>query len=224
MRRLMIVWAAMASVGWAIPYATAEEVSLSPEEVQEGFVSLFNGKDITGFREVQGQPGAFWVEDSVLHGKRDGARAYWLSTENRYGDFEFRMDYKLESGGNSGVFIRVPHYLGRSSTLGMEIQLLDDGGKTGKPTDKETGAIYRVDAADSFNSKPTGEWNSLSILAQGDRIQVTLNGKLINDFDMASNPLTAKRSREGFIGLSAHTNTVRFRNIRIRTIEPGKSA
>lgn len=202
----------------AAPESAAEAPKLSEEEVAEGFQILFNGKDLSGFREVQGQPGAFVVEDGILLGKRGGAKAYWLSTRKRYADFEIRLEYMLEPGGNSGIFLRVPHYVGRSSSLGMEVQLLDDKGKTGTPSKHETGAIYRVDAASKYASNAAGEWNKLAIKCVGDQIQIMLNGELINDFDMTSSSATKNRPREGFIGLSAHTKTVRFRNIRIKDL------
>jgi hypothetical protein len=194
------------------------EVSISPEEEKDGFHLLFNGKDLTGFVEVQGRPGAFTVVDGVLCGTREGLKAYWLSTDKKYSDFELRLEYMLTPGGNSGIFIRVPHHRPRTSVVGMEIQLLDDGAKTGTPTSKDTGAIYRVQGAKKFVSKPAGEWNQLTLRCQGDRIQVTLNGELINDFDMTSSLETKNRPREGYIGLSAHTDVVKFRHVRIKEL------
>jgi hypothetical protein len=211
---LLLVFGVWAN-GWT-PVRGDEE--LSPEEKSAGFQSLFNGKDLSGFTEVQGRPGAFWVEEGVLCGTREGLKAYWLSTEKKYADFELRLDYMLTPGGNSGIFIRVPHHRPRTSVVGMEIQLLDDGGKEGVPTSKDTGAIYRVAAAKKFAARPANEWNSLIVRCEGDRIQVTLNGELINDFDMASDEQTKNRPREGFIGLSAHTDVVKFRRIRIKEI------
>lgn len=197
----------------------ADEPALSAEEAQDGFTLLFNGKDLTGFKEVQGFAGAFHVEEGgVLAGQREGGKAYWLSTARKYGDFELRLEYSLSPKGNSGIFLRVPHYLGRSSLLGMEVQLLDDGHKTGEPGKGDTGAIYKVGAAKKFASRPAPEWNDLAIRCEGDRVQITLNGELINDFDMSQHEETKDRPREGYLGLSAHTDVVRFRNIRIKEL------
>ena len=193
--------------------------SLTPEEAKEGFVPLFNNKDLTGFKEVQGRPGAFRVEDGVLIGRREGGHAYWLSTENKYGDFELRLQYMLKENGNSGIFVRVPNHIGRTSARGMEIQLQDDSKRTGKPTEKDTGSIYRVSASTKFVSRKPGEWNDLAIKCEGSKVKVTHNGELINDFDMDSREETKNRPREGFIGLSAHTDDVRFRNIRIHVLK-----
>jgi hypothetical protein len=198
--------------------AGAEAPTLSKEEQEEGFQLLFNGKDLTGFVEVQGLPGAFRVEDGVIAGKRGGGKAYWLSTEKTYADFELRLDYSLAPNGNSGVFIRVPHHRPRTSTVGMEVQLLDDRGRPGKPGPGDTGAIYRVAGATKFVSRPAPEWNSLAIRCEGDRVQVSINGELVHDFNMSEHEETKNRPREGYIGLSAHTDVVRFKNIRIKEL------
>jgi hypothetical protein len=208
---------------WLAGACLSDEL-LTPEEAKEGFRPLFNGKDLSGFTEVQGRPGAFWVDNGVLCGTREGLKAYWLSTEQKFADFELRLDYMLTPGGNSGIFLRVPHHRPRTSVVGMEVQLLDDGAKPGTPTDKDTGAIYRVAAATKFVSKPAQEWNSLIIRCEEDRVQITLNGELINDFDMASHPQTKSRPREGFIGLSAHTDVVKFRRVRIKELKPAGGA
>lgn len=198
----------------------AESPMLSDDEKKEGFEILFNGVDLTGFQEVQGLPGAFWVEDGVLNGRREGGKAYWLATKNKYADFEIRLQYMLMAKGNSGIFIRVPHFRPRTSNVGMEVQLLEDHGKQGTPTNGETGAIYRVEGATKYNSRPIGEWNDLSIKCEGDRIQITLNGELIHDFDMSKHEQTKNRPREGYIGLSAHTDVVKFKNVRIHVLKP----
>ncbi|GMV98496.1 MAG: glycosyl hydrolase [Phycisphaerae bacterium] len=195
---------------------------LSPEEQAAGFRLLFNGRDLADW-EHNGKPGSFTVRDGVLTGDRTGHSdwAYWLSTRREYADFELRLQYKLSKGGNSGVFIRAPRQ-GRASRLGMEVQLLDDGHKRGKPGPGDTGAIYQVAAASSFVSKPAGQWNDLWILCEGDHVRVTLNGQVINDLSMADHEKLRARPRKGYIGLSAHTDPVQFRDIRIREISSGR--
>jgi hypothetical protein len=205
----------------------ASSVFCGPPEarkVEPGFVPLFNGTDLTGWREVQGKPGSFRVESGVLVGRRDrqAATAYWLSSNRQYGDFELRLEYLLRPGGNSGVFIRVPGYSGRTSREGMEIQLLDDGSGSGKPHAGSTGSIYQVVAPETFAAKPAGQWNDLEIYCLGERIRVTLNGKKLVDAKMSEHQAIKNRPRHGYIGLSAHTDEVRFRNIRIRELNPAE--
>ena len=101
--------------------------------------------------------------------------------------------------------------------MGMEIQLLDDYGK--EPDKGKTGSIYRVVAPSEIASKPAGEWNDLSILCHGERIKITLNGKVVTDARMEDHEELRNRFRKGYIGLSAHSpHSVEYRSVRIREI------
>jgi 3-keto-disaccharide hydrolase len=194
----------------------ADDPKLSTEEKGAGFELLFNGTDLTGWEEVQGKPGTFSVRDGVLTGIRKGDSAYWLSTVAEYGDFELRLQFKIPPKGNSGVFIRAPHE-GRTSQKGMEIQIYDEPGKS-VPDKGSTGSIYQVVPAQKFAHHPPGEWNDLWILCDGDRVKVTINGEVINDAKTSEYESLKDRPRKGFIGLSAHTDAVDFRNIRLRRV------
>jgi hypothetical protein len=197
---------------------------LSDAERAAGFRLLFNGHDLENWVH-NGKPGSFVVKDGMICGDRTGHTdlAYWLSTERQYRDFEIRLQYRIGRGGNSGVFLRAPRE-GRASKLGMEIQILDDGGKPGKPAVNSTAAIYQVVAPASYASRPAGEWNDLWICCAGDRIRVTLNGKLVTDADIRQNRELQSRSRVGYIGVSAHTGPVQFRDIRLKEIVAAASA
>jgi hypothetical protein len=196
---------------------------LTTEEKRAGFRLLFDGQTLDGW-EHNGKPGSFTVKDGVIVGDRTGKSqlAYWLSTDREYGDFELRLQVKLGTDGNSGIFIRAPRQ-GRASRVGMEVQLLDDGSRTGQPGIGDTGAIYQVAAPKAYVSRPAGQWNDLRILCDGPRVQVTLNGQIINDVLMTDLPALKNRPRQGFIGLSAHTKPVQFRSIRLREIKPAQT-
>lgn len=196
--------------------------TLSEEEKAQGFELLFNGKDLTGW-EHNGPPGTFHVENGEIVGRRRRGSAYWLSTKEQFGDFELRLQYMIEPRGNSGIFIRAPHE-GRTSREGMEIQIVDDAGSSGPPTKGSTGAIYSVVPPKRIASRPAGQWNDLWIRCEGDRVTVILNGQVVNDVNMNDYPQLRNRPRRGYIGLSAHTGVVRFRNIRIKRLDKERQA
>jgi hypothetical protein len=101
----------------------------------------------------------------------------------------------------------------------MEIQLQDDKGKEDKhKPEQRTGAIYGAVPPTKAAVRGPGEWNSLEILCQGDRIQVTLNGVVVNDAKMSEHEALKKRPREGFICLSAHTNVVELKDLRLKEL------
>jgi hypothetical protein len=191
--------------------------SLTEEECRLGFVWLFSGADLDQW-EHNGPPGSFQVQDGLIVGQRRPGTAYWLSTRAEFDDFELRLDYMLEPRGNSGIFIRAPRQ-GRTSRRGMEVQLIDDAHYCDNPGVGNTGAIYGVVPPRQIASRPAGQWNDLRITCQGSLVRVLLNGVLVNDVDMNQYPELRLRPRKGYIGLSAHTGVVKFRNVRVRVLK-----
>ena len=111
---------------------------------EKGFTPLFNGKDISGWQGIEG-PNTNWVaKDGILSctGKKG---SQWIATKKEFSNFDLRLEYKIPTDGNSGVFIRAPKE-GNPWVTGLEIQVLDDYGpkwKDLKP-DQFTAAIYAV--------------------------------------------------------------------------------
>ena len=174
--------------------------------------ALFNGHDLSGWVAMHG--GAWSVEDGVLVG-RNGTNwstnpeksGSWLRTEKEYSDFVLEFEYAINERGNSGVFIRSGLDKNPAFT-GHEMQILDDHGR--EPKKSSTGALYDVVAASKNMSKPTGEWNKARVACKGKRIQISLNGEDIIDYQ-------TDRLTRGYIGLQNHDGhaVVKFRNIRI---------
>jgi hypothetical protein len=215
-------------VGW-IGAATLVVVawSASPRgQVEEaGFVRLFDGHSLSGWKLVSGQgPGYIVEHDTIVCPKEGGGN---LFTEREYENFIFRFEFKTEPGGNNGVGIRAP-YDGDAAYVGMEIQILDDGHELYKGkirSEQHHGSIYDVIPARTGFLKPAGDWNTEEIRADGRRIRVTLNDVIIVDADLdtvrepavlAKHPGLARRT--GHIGFLGHGTRVEFRNIRIRTL------
>src|SRR4051794_15559715 len=89
-----------------------------------GFVSLFDGKSLDGWKLVGKKGEGYGVTNGVLYCARGGGGN--LLTEKEFCDFVLRLDFKIEEGGNNGVGIRAPMSGGDVAYVGMEIQVLDD--------------------------------------------------------------------------------------------------
>jgi len=192
---------------------------------ESGFVPLFDGRTLAGWKLVNGVGPGYVVRDNTIVCPKDGGGN--LFTEKEYANFVFRFEFKTEPGGNNGIGIRAP-YEGNASYEGMEIQILDDGHAMYKGVIKPEqyhGSIYDVIPARTGFLKPAGEWNSEEISANGRRIRVTLNGVIIVDADLdtvrepavlGKHPGLARTT--GHIGFLGHGSLVEFRNIRIKTL------
>jgi hypothetical protein len=206
---------------------------------EQGFTPLFNGKDLTGW--VYGTRGGapnktgqgYQVEKGVLFTtKEDGGN---LFTEKEYENFILRFDVKLTENANNGIGIRAP-LEGDAAYVGMEIQVLDDGGSqyTKLQPAQYHGSVYQMFPAKRGFQKPVGEWNSEEITVKGRRVTVVLNGVTIVDAnldDVKDEELLARHrdmnkpegsrgiaNTKGHIGFLGHGARVEFRNIRVKEL------
>lgn len=190
------------------------------EKDAEGFVSLFNGKDLTGW---EGAVNGYKVEDGVLYcDPKSGGN---LVTPKEYGDFILRFEFRLYTNSNNGLGIRFPG--GDAAYNGMELQILDDSGpayKTLQPYQYH-GSIYGVVPAKRGFLKKVGDWNFQEVRAIGSRITVILNGEVIVDADLAGikDTIDGKKhpglhNPKGRIGWLGHGTRVDWRNIRVKEV------
>ncbi len=192
---------------------------------EKGFVSLFDGKTLTGWKLVKGHGPGYVVKDGTIVCPADGGGN--LYSEKEYANFAFRFEFKVEPGGNNGVGIRSP-LEGDAAYQGMEIQILDDQHEKYKgkiKSEQHHGSVYDVIPARTGFLKPAGEWNTEEIMANGSRIRVTLNGVIILDADLSTvqeadvlKRHPGLRNKTGHIGFLGHGSLVEFRNIRIKAL------
>ena len=189
---------------------------------EEGFVPLFNGKDLTGWI---GDTKGYVAEDNMIV-CRPGGNLY---TAKEYSDFIVRFEFKLTPGANNGLGIRAPGK-GDAAYAGMEIQILDDTSPkyaTLQPYQYH-GSIYGIVPAKRGHQKPVGEWNVEEVTAIGPHIKVVLNGVTIVDANLDEIKQTDKmhdlkkhpglHNKSGRIGFLGHGDLVWFRNIRVKEI------
>jgi hypothetical protein len=177
---------------------------LSDEERGAGFVSMFNGKDFTGWRftgDKAADAVTNWkVADGVI--QLSGGGNPHLATETEYANFEMRFEWRaLKPNYNSGFFIRSGRNLG-SNQLNLA-----KGGEGAFIGGKVTGAK----AVDNLQ-KPSGEWNEWRVLVEGDKVTFTCNGQPAWE-------ATGLKPDKGFIGLQAEGAPMEFRRLRIREIK-----
>jgi hypothetical protein len=187
----------------------------------EGFTSIFNGKDLEGW---QGATTGYIVEDGAIQCLKD--KGGFLYTNKEYGDFDLKFQFKLTKGANNGIGIRTPKE-GDPAYVGMEIQVLDDGADQYKnlAAYQYHGSIYGVVAAKRGFQKPVGEWNTEEIIAKGNQIKIILNGETIVDADISkADAETAKKHpglkrEKGYICFCGHGADVWFKDLKIKELK-----
>jgi hypothetical protein len=216
----------MATLIVLLPCSLCFSQTVTDKEKADGFVPLFNGTDLAGWKQFSSTKNVWSVDEGMIVCQGNGGG--WLGTARDYADFELRLEYRLTPAGNSGVYIRAPTE-GHISRDGMEIQILDDFHPKYANIDfyQYTGSIYHVVAPTRRASKKAGQWNAMTIRAQGREVRVILNGKTIVDADLdraRKDPAVDKEHpglarTTGRIGLQSHTDRVEFRQLRIKELK-----
>jgi hypothetical protein len=202
-----------------------KEYNLIPEEKAEGFVSLFNGRNLDNW---VGNKESYVAEDGMIVIRPEQGSGGNLYTEKEYSDFIYRFEFQLTPAANNGIGIRAP-LTGDAAYVGMEIQVLDNPAPVYANLEpyQYHGSVYGVIPAKREYLKPVGEWNVEEITAQGTHIKVILNGTVIVDGDIAGprdngtmdhNDHPGLKNISGHIGFLGHGSLVKFRNIRIKDL------
>lgn len=209
--------------------------TLTEAERAAGWRLLFDGATTTGWHGYGRRPmpeGWRVIDGGLTRVDRAGD----IVTDSSFADFELALEWKVEPGGNSGIFYRgieaddpkkVPLY-----ETAPEMQVLDDARHAdGKSPLTSAGAAYGLYPAPRGVVKPAGEWNQARIVARGAEIEHWLNGVQVAKYQLGS-PDWRQRvkgskfaawprygtSIEGVIGLQDHGDRVAFRSIKIRVV------
>ncbi len=194
----------------------------APMPAADGFVSLFNGKDLTGWKSAQGQPHDWKVQNGILTGV--GGRLNMLYTpRDDYTDFHLRAEARINDDGLSSIAFRYPYGAGdlnKSRIGGYGVRLngrLDEIGRTGSLMAFEKNGMRHLVARKPL-AQP-GQWFTLEVIARGDHVTTKVNGRVAVTF---LNPKTDLRT--GRIVLEANSTNrrtvVEYRKIEIKEFKP----
>ena len=188
-----------------------------------GFQPLFDGQSFAGWESGNDQPlqSCWTTEQGQLI--CTGDKGPWLRTLRPYGDFNFRVDYQVSTGGNSGIYVRVPrdgnHHRENDQLppAGFEVQVLDDAAPQYAMLKdfQYSASIYDLAGANPRNCKPTGQWNTLEINCRGGQVTTVHNGAVVTNISESTVPALALRLQQGYLGLQNHSTRVAFRNLRL---------
>lgn len=199
--------------------------------------SLFNGKDLTGWTDVNTSPETWSVKDGILicHGKKIGV----MRSNKQYENFILHIEWKhIEPGGNSGIFVwsNPTTRANKPFPKGVEVQMLElswpklNPKKDGTPRtdDYVHGEMWGIEGLQTTpdnprgnrskslekRAKPHGQWNAYDIICIDGIIKLSVNGKVVNGISGAT-------QKKGYLSLESEGAEIHFRNIRILELPPG---
>ncbi len=186
------------------------------EVKEEGFVSLFNGKDLTGW---EGKPGLWRVGDGMLVGDSPGIQHnHFLATGRVYEDFILKLSFRLVNGvGNSGVQFRSRRVPDSEAVSGYQADIGEQ--YWGSLYDESRRRRILVDARKAGVDAVVNEkgWNDLVIRCRGNQVTIELNGLKTVDYREPDPEI----ARSGIIALQVHSGgpmEIQFKDIRIKEL------
>jgi hypothetical protein len=202
-----------------------------------GFISLFDGKTMKGWRTYQNKPADSWmVKDGMLYCKGSTTdksdRRADLITDDIFENFDLQLDWKIAPQGNSGILYMVTEAEPTSYLSGPEYQLIDDVNFPEKLEDwQRTAANYAMNAAPNAHPKAASQWNHTRIVVNKGHVEHWLNGEKVVEYDLWTDDWTKRKaegkwkdapaygmSKIGHIALQDHGSEAWFKNIEIKRL------
>ena len=234
-------------------FAITASLNAADNTPPEGFTALFNGKDLSGWQghidmkeresvkdekldALKANRNKLMAETWTVHdgvivhnpkvnakGQKSGCS---MQTTKDYGDFEFWVDWKIEKGGDSGLYLRGQPQVQIWDSFNLSASLKDDagtgsGGLWNNPLPKgvDPKSIGKTPLKNA--DKPVGEWNTFKIVMKGNKVTIHLNGELVVDnaalpnYFFRGEPLPAT----GPLELQYHGDKLWFKNIYVKELK-----
>lgn len=212
-------------------FAQEAENSLTPEEFEQGWELLFDGKTLTGWKAYNGDiPKSWSVKDNAIY--CDGKKGNDLMTVDAFEDFDFTFMWKIPNKGNSGVIYRVREgeQWRQPYQTGAEYQVFGENENFSKTS---VGSLYDVYPPSTEKMvNPAMEWNSGRIRISNGMITHWVNGKIVLQCQIGTDDWKAKvadskwkdnpffmKSSFGHIDFQNHGSEVWYKNIKIRRLK-----
>ena len=202
-----------------VVFAATKALADSPQ-TEKGFVSLFDGKSLTGWKKAEENPDSWKVEDGKL--MCDGARCHLFYDGDAapFKNFHFKAEVMTTKGSNAGIYFHTKYQPSGWPKYGYECQV-----NVTHQDPKKTSSLYGVENIADPGVKDD-EWYTQEIIVKGKRIQLIVNGKTLVDYtepddQKAFSKDFERRLGEGTFALQAHDpkSKVYFRNLRVKKLD-----
>ena len=215
-----IVAASTASA--AAPKSKGKDKVTRPKPDADGWYSLFNGKDLTGWKPSEDHPDTFKVVDGEIVAHGQACHLYYAGPVNhaKFKNFEWKCEILTKPHSNSGMYFHTQYQREGFPHTGIEVQI------NNSHTDpRRTGSLYKL--KDIMNDSPAkdDEWFTQTVIVNGRHIIVKINDKVVNDYTQPENLKREENFEGNVIGsgtfaLQGHDpgSEVHFRKIMVKPL------
>lgn len=211
---LLLLIATIYSAAWADAPANSQDES--------GFISLFDGKSLAGWRASENRDSCRVENGEIVVGGGERSHLFYDGpvSNHDFKNFELRLEVMTEPKANSGVYFHTEYQETGWPAKGYEVQV-----NNSHDDPRRTGSLYAIVDTDKTSVKD-GEWCDYDITVRGKQITVKVNGETTVDYTEPENPprtddMRGRLLTHGTIALQAHDpgSVVRYRNIRIKPLD-----
>ncbi len=187
--------------------------------VEEGWISLFDGKSLDGWRASENKD-TFTVKDGliVVHGNRSHLFYAGPVQDANFKNFEFKADVMTEPGSNSGLYFHTEYQENDWPSKGYEVQVNNSHSDW-----RRTGGLYGVQDVRESPAKDN-EWFTEHIIVKGKQITIKVNGKTVVDWtepdDFGTEGRSGRKISSGTFALQGHDpkSIVYFKNVMVKPL------
>ena len=180
---------------------------LTREEVADGWIRLFDGQTLFGWKSNNKNLTWSVKEGVITADSTDAANQGLLVSTTRFADYELRCDFRVENGGNSGIFLRTAENPKDPGIDCYELNMCDS-----KPTFATASLVKRANPAKTIIGD--GNWHTFHVSLNGPQVLVKFDGEQVLEYvDNTEKPLTT-----GHIGLQMNGGKIEFRNLFLKPI------
>jgi hypothetical protein len=189
------------------------------QETEAGFVSLFDGKSMKGWK-VNENPESWKVVDGNLVCKGERSHLFFVGEEKPYKNFHFKAEVKTEPNSNAGIYFHTKYQESGWPKYGFECQV----NLSYNSDPRKTSSLYAVKDVLEAAAKDN-EWYTQEIIVQGKKVTLKVNGKTMVEYnepeDQKAGSDFTRKIDEGTFALQAHDpgSKVYFRNLRVKRLD-----
>lgn len=216
----MILFAIVSIPLWLPAADNSKEAKPLPTAGQDGFVSMFDGETLDGWKVTEENPDSWKVVDGTLTCEGPRAHLFYVGPGTPMKDFHFISEVMTEPNSNSGIYFHTKYQPEGWPKYGFECQV-----NVSHSDPKKTSSLYAVENVADPGIED-GQWYTQEIIVRGKNVVLKVNGKTMVDYTEADNKEAfsdefERRLGQGTIALQAHDpdSVAHFRNLRVKLLD-----